>query len=115
MVDGVRRGYALLNSGELSEISSGVAVLDDATIADTRAVERYVSDRSATIWHAIGTCRMGPASNNHAVVDSSLRVHECTGLRVADCSIFPDHVSRNPMLTCYAVAEKLVDMIRAGR
>lgn len=115
MVDGVRRGYALLNSGELSEISSGVAVLDDATIADTRAVEKYVSDRSATIWHAIGTCRMGPASNNHAVVDSSLRVHECTGLRVADCSIFPDHVSRNPMLTCYAVAEKLVDMIRAGR
>lgn len=115
MVDGVRRGYALLTSGELQQISSGVAVLNDEMIADTRALESYVSERSATIWHAIGTCKMGPAHDNHAVVDSSLRVHECTGLRVADCSIFPDHVSRNPMLTCYAVAEKLVDIIRSGR
>lgn len=114
MVDGVRRGYALLRSEQLKEISSGVAVLTDEMINDTRTLENYISDRSATIWHAIGTCRMGPASDNHAVVDASLRVHECTGLRVADCSIFPDHVSRNPMLTCYAVAEKLVDLVRAG-
>jgi len=115
MVDGVRRGYSLLTSGELSQISSGVAVLNDAMVADTRALESYISDRSATIWHAIGTCKMGPSSDNHAVVDPTLKVHECSGLRVADCSIFPDHVSRNPMLTCYAVAEKLVDMIQAGR
>jgi choline dehydrogenase len=115
MVDGVRRGYSLLTSGELSQISSGVAVLNDAMVADTRALESYISDRSATIWHAIGTCKMGPSSDNHAVVDPTLKVHECSGLRVADCSIFPDHVSRNPMLTCYAVAEKLVDMIKAGR
>ncbi|MFY8149781.1 MAG: GMC family oxidoreductase [Prochlorococcaceae cyanobacterium] len=114
MVDGVRRGYALLTSGELQEISSGVAVLTEEMIADTRTLERYISDRSATIWHAIGTCRMGPATDNHAVVDSTLNVHECSGLRVADCSIFPDHVSRNPMLTCYVVAEKLCDMIRGG-
>jgi choline dehydrogenase-like flavoprotein len=33
---------------------------------------------------------------------------------VADCSIFPNHVSRNPMLTCYVVAEKLVDMVKVG-
>ena len=114
MVDGVRRGYSLLTSGRLAEISSGVAVLNDEMINDTRSLEAYVSERSATIWHAIGTCRMGPAHDNHAVVDSSLKVYECTGLRVADCSIFPDHVSRNPMLTCYAVAERLVDMIKSG-
>ena len=114
MVDGVRRGYSLLCSGELKDISSGVAVLTDEMVNDTRMLENYISDRSATIWHAIGTCKMGPASDNHAVVDPSLKVHECSGLRVADCSIFPDHVSRNPMLTCYAVAEKLVDLVRAG-
>jgi len=115
MVDGVRRGYELLTSGELSKISSGVAVLTDSMIEDTRTVEKYVSERSATIWHAIGTCKMGPASDNHAVVDSSLRVHEMEGLRICDCSIFPDHVSRNPMLTCYAVAEKLIDIIKAEK
>ena len=114
MVDGVRRGYALLTSGELKQISSGVAVLTDAMIEDTRTLENYISERSATIWHAIGTCKMGPSSDNHAVVDANLRVYETEGLRVADCSIFPDHVSRNPMLTCYAVAEKLVDMIKSG-
>lgn len=114
MVDGVRRGYELLTSGELSELSDGVAVLNDGMIADTRVLERYVTERSATIWHAIGTCKMGPSSDNHAVVDSSLRVHDCKNLRVADCSIFPDHVSRNPMLTCYVVAEKAVESVLAG-
>lgn len=114
MVDGVRRGYALLTTGELREISAGIAVLDDAMLEDTRALERYISDRSATIWHAVGTCKMGPSSDNHAVVDSHLRVHGCSKLRIADCSIFPDHVSRNPMLTCYVVAEKLVASISDG-
>jgi choline dehydrogenase len=114
MVDGVRRGYQLLTSSSLQELSSGVAVLDDAMIADTRALENYITSRSATIWHAVGTCKMGPAFDNQAMVDSSLKVHECSNLRVADCSIFPNHVSRNPMLTCYVVAEKLVDMVKVG-
>jgi choline dehydrogenase len=115
MVDGVRRGYSLLNSGALKDLSTGVAVLNDQIIDDTKAVEKYITDRSATIWHASGTCKMGPSSDNHAVVDSSLRVHGCKNLRVADTSIFPDHVSRNPMLTCYVVAEKLIDLIRSGQ
>jgi choline dehydrogenase len=114
MVDGVRRGYDLLTSGALNDISGEVAVLTEEMINDTRVVERYISDRSATIWHAIGTCKMGPSSDNHAVVDQYLNVHECSSLRVVDCSVFPDHVSRNPMLTCYAVAERLVDIIKAG-
>jgi len=114
MVDGVRRGYQLLTSGSLKEISKGIAVLDDKIIENTRAVERYVTERSATIWHASGTCKMGPSTDNHAVVDSNLKVHECHNLRVADTSIFPDHVSRNPMLTCYVVAEKVVDIIISG-
>ena len=115
MVDGVRRGYELLTSGALSELSEGVAVLNDELINDTRAIERYITERSATIWHAVGTCRMGPASDSHAVVDPDLKVHECSHLRVADCSIFPNHVSRNPMLTCYVVAEKAVQSLLAGR
>ena len=96
------------------DISDGVAVLTEDMINDTKFIEQYITDRSATIWHAVGTCKMGPASDNHAVVDPYLKVHECTSLRVVDCSIIPDHVSRNPMLTCYAIAERLVDLIRAG-
>lgn len=115
MVDGVRRGYQLLTSDSLRQLSSGVAVLNDEIISDTRALEKYITERSATIWHAVGTCKMGPASDNQAVVDSALKVHECSNLRVADCSIFPNHVSRNPMLTCYVVAEKLVDIIVDGQ
>ena len=114
MVDGVRRGYELLTTGALKDISEGVAVLTDDMLNDTKFIEQYITDRSATIWHAVGTCKMGPASDNHAVVDPYLKVHECSSLRVVDCSIIPDHVSRNPMLTCYAIAERLVDIIRAG-
>ena len=115
MVEGVRRGYQLLTSGALKDISDGIAVLTDEMIEDTRVVEKYITDRSATIWHASGTCKMGPISDNHAVVDPTLHVHGSENLRVADCSIFPNHVSRNPMLTAYVVAEKCVDIIRSGR
>ena len=89
--------------------------LPGPTFQTDAELELAAGNIGTTIFHPVGTCKMGPSSDNHAVVDPTLKVHECSGLRVADCSIFPDHVSRNPMLTCYAVAEKLVDMIQAGR
>jgi choline dehydrogenase len=73
-----------------------------------------VRDTCATIWHPVGTCKMGPASDNAAVVDQKLRVHGAECLRVADASIMPNHVSRNPLLTCVVIGEKLVDDLRAG-
>jgi len=50
---------------------------------------------SATIYHPVGTCKMGPPTDKTAVVDPQLRVYGIKGLRVADASIMPYVVSSN--------------------
>ena len=114
LVDGVRRCWSIAHTGAFKELSTGVAVLTPDIIEDDRKLEKYIWDNAATIWHAVGTCKMGPATDSHAVVDQYLNVHGTKNLRVADGSVFPDHVSRNPMLTIYAVAERCADLIKSG-
>lgn len=114
LVDGVRRCWAIAHTGKFAEMSTGVAVLTPEMIEDDRKLEKYIWDNAATIWHAVGTCKMGPPCDNQSVVDQHLCVHGIEGLRVADGSIFPNHVSRNPMLTIYAIAERCAEFIIRG-
>jgi choline dehydrogenase len=48
------------------------------------------------------------------VVDSDLRVHGISGLRVADASVMPTLPSNNTLATVYAIAERAADLIRHG-
>ena len=114
LVDGVRRCWDIAHTDAFKEFSTGVAVLTPDVVENDRKLEQYIWDNAATIWHAVGTCKMGPATDNHAVVDQYLGVHGIENLRVADGSVFPDHVSRNPMLTIYLVAERCADLIKNG-
>jgi choline dehydrogenase len=86
------------------ELQPGSAVADRATMAaDLRA-------RSGSVFHACGTCAMGPDDGRH-VVDSSLRVHGLAGLRVVDASVFPLITSGNINAPTIMVAEKASDLI----
>ncbi|EXJ86466.1 hypothetical protein A1O3_03417 [Capronia epimyces CBS 606.96] len=49
----------------------------------------YVTQQATTCYHAAGTCKMGRADDNMAVLDEKLRVRRVKGLRVADCSVMP--------------------------
>jgi len=71
----------------------------------------HVSQLSLTMYHPVGTCRMG--QDSLAVVDTRLRVRGVSGLRVADASVMPRIVSGNTLAATLAIAEKAADMMRA--
>lgn len=73
------------------------------------ALEAYVRQQVITYHHPSGTCKMGLDRN--AVVDPQLRVHGLSGLRVADCSVFPFIPSGNTHAPALLVGERVADFI----
>ena len=87
-----------------SELKPGAALQsDEALLEDFRA-------RAGSVFHACGTCAMGP-DPARAVVDARLCVHGAEGLRVVDASIFPAVTSGNTHAPVIMVAEKAADLI----
>jgi choline dehydrogenase len=71
---------------------------------DDVSLEKAAGELGTTIFHPVGTCKMGP--DPMAVVDDELRVHGMARLRVADASIFPRITSGNTNAPTYVIAEK---------
>ena len=77
------------------------------------AIDAHIRATGITVHHPLGTCKMGPPSDEMAVVDADLRVRGVDGLRVADASVMPDLVGGNINAPVIMVAEKAADLIRA--
>ena len=92
-----------------SEFLPGTAFQTDADLA------KAAGDVGTTIFHPVGTCRMGPDSDSRAVVDSRLRVCGVERLRVVDASIMPAITSGNTNSPTLMIAERGSDMIREDR
>jgi choline dehydrogenase len=87
-------------------IAPDLGALQDAElVADFRA-------RAATVYHPVGTCRMGRCAGD-SVVDAALRVHGVERLRVVDASVFPTVTSANTNAPTLMVAQKAADLILA--
>jgi choline dehydrogenase len=75
------------------------------------ALEEYVRGYAGTLWHPVGTCRMGAPDDPGAVLDPRLRVRGVAGLRVADASVMPRVVAGNTNAACLLIGEKAADLI----
>jgi choline dehydrogenase len=88
-------------------------VMPEAGPMDDTGWLAYARDSGSTIYHPVGTCRMGRADDADAVVDSDGRVHGLAGLRVIDASVMPRLVSGNTNAPTIMIAEKMSDSILA--
>ena len=80
-----------------------------ADLATDEQLAQASGDIGTTIFHPVGTCKMGPDAR--AVVDVRLRVHGIAGLRVADASVMPSITSGNTNSPTIMIAEKASDMM----
>jgi choline dehydrogenase-like flavoprotein len=89
----------------------GEEVLPGLDVRNEPSLRAYPRTNLRSYSHYAGTCRIGLAEDG--VVDTDLRVHGISGLRVADASVMPSPISANTNATVYAVAERAAALIRA--
>jgi len=112
LVAGIRIARHIARQSPVAEViteeyTPGAALADE----DYDGLLNWARDKSTTIYHPTGTCKMG--TDRLAVVDARLRVHGMQGLRVADASIMPVIVSGNTNAPAMMIGEKLSDMVLA--
>jgi choline oxidase len=114
MVAGIRKAREIAAQPAMAEwagreLSPGIEAQTDEELQD------YIRKTHNTVYHPVGTVRMGPADDDMSPLDPELRVKGVTGLRVADASVMPEHVTVNPNITVMMIGERCADLIRASR
>ncbi len=112
MIEAARVSHAIFAQAPFDRYR-GVEIFPAADIDDDRAVEAFIRRKAETVYHPVGTCRMGTDSD--AVVDSELRVHGIVGLRVVDASVMPDLPTGNTNAPTIMIAERAAELILGAK
>jgi choline dehydrogenase len=88
------------------ELFPGDSVKGDAALMD------FIERKAESIYHPVGTCRIGADDDASAVLDAQLRVRGVQGLRVVDASVMPKLIGGNTNAPTMMIAERAADLIR---
>lgn len=114
LVRGVRKGIEILEAPALARLIKRRALPQPGIEKDHEALRDYVRQTAKTVFHPVGTAKMGADSDPMAVLDQQLRVRGTQGLRVADASAMPTLVSGNTNAPTMMIAERAARFI-AGK
>ncbi len=109
MLEGVKLARRIA-SADAFEKYRGPEMLPGTDAKDDGALRQHIEKYAATLYHPVGTCKMG--NDPTAVVDSELRVRGVDGLRVVDASVMPVITGGNTNAPTIMIAEKAADLIR---
>jgi choline dehydrogenase len=113
MAEGVRIAWRLMHQEPFAPMLKEIVNLSAGIVNSDSALGAFVRDNCTTIFHPVGTAKMGPESDPMAVVDQYCRVRGVEGLRVVDASVMPNIVRANTNLTCIMIGERVADWMRA--
>ncbi|KLN96040.1 GMC family oxidoreductase [Moellerella wisconsensis] len=106
----VKFGLALLQSPSLKSVSAEILMPPIEAQQDDAALDEFVRNFCKTVYHPVGTCRMGTDPQT-SVTDLRLRVHGIHQLRVVDGSVIPEITSGNTNAPTIMIAERAAAMI----
>jgi choline dehydrogenase-like flavoprotein len=109
MLKGVKLLHRILTAPPLA--NHGIRDRLDTPLDDDAALEQLIRNRADTVYHPVGTARMG--SDEDAVCDPQLRVRGVKGLYVADASVMPRLVSGNTNAPSIMIGERCADFVKA--
>jgi choline dehydrogenase-like flavoprotein len=111
LMEGLRICARIAESPALRDVIGTIARPVGANKLDDATFEEAINSCSHTVYHPVGTCRMG--SDDASVVDPQLRVRGVNGLRVADASVMPSIIRGHTHAPSVMIGEKAADLIRA--
>ena len=112
--NGVRQALELAQHEGLRELLGDRLDPADPDLVSDEALDAWMFREVVTFSHISGTCRMGPSSDQAAVVDQHGRVYGLEGLRVADASIMPDLVSAPINPAVLMIGERVANSVLQG-
>jgi choline dehydrogenase len=115
VIEGLRVARAIGEAGAFARYRRRELCPGPETKNDEKSLRTYIEKYAQSLYHPVGTCKMGPGGDKLAVVDSELRVHGVECLRVVDASIMPIIPGGNTNAPTIMVAEKAADLIKNGR